>query len=78
MKLIKVRFLRNGVPSGRPYTYETPVPVKVDDIVQISVGSLGIVTETDVDEAEVAAFRDKLKTIIGLVEKEENTNTTTE
>ena len=78
MKLIKVKFLRNGVPSGRPYTYETPVPVKVDDLVQISVGSLGIVTETDVDEAEVAVFRDRLKSIIGLVEQEKNTNTTTE
>ena len=71
MKLIKVRFLRNGVPSGRPYTYESPVDVQVNDIVQISIGSQGIVTEVDVPEEEVAAFRDKLKSIIGLVEKEE-------
>lgn len=71
MKLIKVRFLRNGVPSGRPYAYETPVDAQVNDIVQISIGSQGIVTETDVPEEEVAAFRDKLKSIIGLVEKEE-------
>lgn len=71
MNLIKVKFLRNGVPSGRPYTYETPVDVQVNDIVQISIGSQGIVTETDVPEEEVAAFRDRLKSIIGLVEREE-------
>jgi len=71
MRLVKVRFLKNGVPSGRPYTYESPVDVQVNDIVQISIGSQGIVTETGVPEEEVAAFRDKLKSIIGLVEKEE-------
>ena len=71
MNLIKARYMRNDIPSGRPYTFATQVPVEVDDLVVLDgKGSIGIVVETDVAEKEIEAFRDKLKTIVGKVEQE--------
>lgn len=71
MNLIKVKFLRHGEPAGRPYTYESPIEVKVGDLVQINETGTGVVVATDVPEEEVAQFRDKLKSIVGLIEKHE-------
>ena len=34
--VIKVKFLRNGQPSGRAYTYYTPEEVAVGDIVELA------------------------------------------
>ena len=73
MNLIKVKFLRHGEPAGRPYTYESPVQVDVGDVVQINDTGTGVVVAVNVPEEEVAAFRDKLKSIVGLVEKPEDT-----
>lgn len=66
--LIKVQFLKGDKPSGRAYTYRSDVLVKVGDKVQINSSAKGIVTEIDVPEEEVAAFADKVKSIMGLVE----------
>lgn len=66
MDLIKVRFLRNGKASGRPYTYETPVPVKVGNLVQVNNNSVGEVVEVDVPESEIKDFRGMLKCIVGI------------
>jgi len=66
--IIKVKFLKNGQPSGRDYTYYTPEPVEVGDTVGIDTDrgvAKGIVSFTDVPEAEIAPFKDKAKTIIG-------------
>lgn len=73
MKLIKAQFLRwDGHPGGRHYTYDAGEhEVKVGDFVQLNEKGQGIVTEVDVNEKEVEAFKDKLKTIIGKVETEE-------
>lgn len=73
MKLIKAQFLRwDGHPDGRHYTYEAGEhEVKVGDLVQLNEKGQGVVTEVDVDENEVVGFKDKLKTIIGKVETEE-------
>lgn len=73
MKLIKAQFLRwDGHPDGRHYTYDAGEhEVKVGDLVQLNEKGQGVVTEVDVDEKEVAGFKDKLKTIIGKVETEE-------
>ena len=38
---------------------------------QINSSAKGIVTEIDVPEEEVAAFADKVKSIVGLVEESE-------
>lgn len=71
MQLIKVRFLNNGTPSGKPYTYYSPVNVAVGDTVQINSTATGVVVEVDVADEEVASYRDKIKTIVGLVEDSE-------
>ncbi|XBX05140.1 hypothetical protein QMP26_32595 [Enterocloster clostridioformis] len=64
--LIKVQFLKGDKPSGRAYTYRSDVPVEIGDKVQINRSVKGIVTEVDVPEEEVAAFADKVKSIVGI------------
>lgn len=68
MQIIKVRFLKEDKPAGKEYTYYSLVAVKPGDTVQINSSAKGVVTEVDVPEAEIAAYRDKVKTIVGLVE----------
>jgi len=70
MNLIKAKFLRDGEPQGRAYTYMSDIEVKVGDLVQLNERGQGIVIETGVPESEVESFKDKLKTIIGKVEAE--------
>lgn len=70
--VIKLRFVRNGEPSGREYTYFTNVDVVVGDLVDIDGRrglSQGIVTAIDVPEEEIAPFKDVAKTIIGKSEE---------
>lgn len=71
MQIIKVRFFKDGNPSGKAYTYYSPVNVAVGDTVQISSTSTGVVVEVDVPLEEVWAYRDRIKTIVGLVEVNE-------
>ena len=68
MQIIKVRFLREGNPHGKSYTYYSPVNVAVGDTVQINSASTGVVVEVDVPEEEITSYRDTIKTIIGLAE----------
>lgn len=67
MQLIKVRFLNNGTPSGKAYTYYSPVNVAVGDAVQINSTATGVVVEVDVPEWQVEPYKEKIKTIVGLV-----------
>lgn len=67
MQIIKVRFLNNGTPSGKAYTYYSPVKVAVGDTVHINSAATGVVVEVDVPLEEVWAYRDRIKTIVGLV-----------
>lgn len=69
--LIRCRFLKDGKPSGRDYTYRTLEEAKVGDVVQINLSAKGIVTEVEVPEEAVAAFADKVKSIVGLVKESE-------
>lgn len=73
MKLIKAQFLGwDGKQGGRHYTYNAGEhDVKVGDLVQLNEKGQGVVTEIDVDEQEVAEFKDRLKTIIGKVVEED-------
>jgi len=68
--IIKLRFLHDGAPRGREYTYFTPVPVVIGNTVDIDGHKEGIVTAIDVPEEEIAAFRDRAKTIVGIYEEE--------
>ena len=72
--IIKLRFIRNGQPQGREYTYYTPVEVAVGDIVEIEARegiAKGIVTQVNVPEEEIAPFKERAKSIIGKVKIEE-------
>lgn len=66
--LIRCKFLKDGKPSGRDYTYRTSEDVKVGNRVQITSSAKGIVTEVNVPEEEVIDFADRIKEIIGKVE----------
>lgn len=70
MMLIKCRFLKNALPYGKEYTYRSTEDVKVGDHVRVNPMAKGVVTAVNVPEEEVAAFADKIKTIIGKIEKE--------
>ena len=68
--VIKLKYLRAGQPSEREYTFFTPEPVEVGDLVDIAAvsqdnTSQGVVTATNVPLAEIEAFKDRAKTIIG-------------
>lgn len=67
--LIKVKFLKNEVPQGKEYTYESLNLVNVEDKVTIG-NATAIVTEINVPEEGVASYRDKIKKIDGKVEVE--------
>lgn len=69
--MIKAKFLRDGEPQGRAYTYLSKVDVEVGDFVQLNEKGQGVVIEINVPESEVESFRDKLKTIIGKIDIKE-------
>lgn len=72
MNLVKLKFLRNGEPSGREYTYISKSAVSVGDTVIVrhpdspdQEAPKGVITMVDVPESEVESFKDKLKEIVG-------------
>ena len=80
MQLVKVKFLKDGVPAGREYTYWSEIDLKPGDIVELPHSRpqpdgtpymRGEISKVDVPEEEIDAFRDKVKTIIGLAPAEE-------
>ena len=68
---IKVKFLKNGEPHGREYTYKATFPVEVGQEVLLPGGGNGVVTEINVPKEEVESFNDKIKEIEGAVEEKE-------
>ena len=66
---IKVKFLKNGEPHGREYTYKAAFSVRVGQEVILPGGGNGVVTEINVPEATVESFKDKIKEIESVVEK---------
>ena len=69
VSIVKVRYIKRetGEPEGREYSYFTAEPLGLDFHVKAPVGGSGfveaVVTALDVPDAEVAAFRDRVKTI---------------
>ncbi len=66
MQLIKVAYIKDGELSKREYTYYSAEPLQVGDVVKAPVRdttSEAQVTEIDVPESAIAAFRDKVKVI---------------
>lgn len=66
---IKVKFLKDGEPHGREYTYKSTFPVEVGQEVVLPGGSNGVVTEINVPEKDVESFKDKIKEIESVVEE---------
>ena len=66
--IVKVRFLNEAYePIGREYSYFTADPLFLDEFVQVPVGDNRVVKATvtaiNVPDSEIAAFRDRVKTI---------------
>ena len=72
MKIVKAKFLRNGEPSGREYSYLLPegVELAVGDYALLRKDGVGIITAVDVDKSEVGCPLDKLKELLGKYEPE--------
>lgn len=75
MNLVKLKFLRDGKPRGREYTYISKSKVDVGDIVAVRKPDKegveipkGIITKVNVPEKEVESFKDRLKEIAGKIE----------
>lgn len=68
--VVKLKFLRNGEPTGREYTYFTPEEVEIGDLVDVAIQgegstSQGIITAVNVPYAEIEPFKNRAKTIVG-------------
>ena len=66
--IIKVKFFFFFIPAGKEYTYLTPEPVDVGDVVDIETKmgkTRAMVCQVDVPEAEIAPFQARAKSIIG-------------
>ena len=67
--LVKVQYYSSEKgASGRPYTYHTAEPLSVGQMVKVPVGEppelkAAVVIEINVPDSEIAAFRDRVKTI---------------
>ena len=68
---IKVKFLKNGEPNGREYTYKAIFTVRVGQEVILPGGGNGVVTEINVPEEEVESFKDKIKEVESVEESKQ-------
>lgn len=66
--LIKARYIKDGEPNGREYTFISDIDVSVGETVNIGKAT-AVVTKLNVPEESVLPFRDKLKKIDGKVEE---------
>lgn len=82
-KIIKCRFTdHEGNPRGREYSYYSDIPVDVGMMVDVPTTPQNstemanpqtkkvIVTAVDVPESEIEAFKDCVKTIVGIHKEE--------
>lgn len=68
MQYIKARYIKDGKPTGREYTFSADIPVGIGD--KVSIGhATAVVTQVDVSEEEVSSFRDRLREIDGRVDE---------
>ena len=66
---IKVKFIKNGEPHGREYTYKATSPVHVGQEVILPGGGNGGGTQINVPAKEVESFNDKIKEVESVVEE---------
>ena len=59
---VKAKYLKNDIPAGKAYTFETDVPVKIGD--KNSIGKAQEDVEVvNVTEEEVSGYKDKIKKV---------------
>ena len=59
---IKAKYIKNDIPAGKAYAFETDVPVKIGD--KISAGKAQAVVEVvNVPEEEVSGYKNKIKKV---------------
>lgn len=66
--IVKAKFLRNGIPSGRSYSYLTPddgEEYKIGDYIYLKDDSIGIIDEINVNAENIGFPIEKLKSFIG-------------
>lgn len=68
---VKVKFIKNGEPRGREYTYKATFPIRVGQEVLLPGGGNGVVTEINVPEKDMESFKDMIKEIEDVVEESE-------
>ena len=66
---VKVKFIKNGEPRGREYTYKSTFPVRVGHEVLLPGGGNGVVTEINVSDEDVESFKDKIKEVEDVVDE---------
>ena len=69
--IVKAKFLRNGMPTGRAYSYITPddgEEYKAGDYVYLNSDSVGQIVVTDVSEKEAGYPVDMLRAFVGRAE----------
>lgn len=72
MNYYKVKFLKDGQPQGRPYTYAFNGELSAGDKVELPNGKHGVV-ECVADMGEVEKFgADRIKEIVGKYEESAN------
>jgi hypothetical protein len=70
MNFYKVKFLKNGNPQGRAYTYKSELDLQPDDAVELPGGKRGIVIDEPVNRELVAIYgSDNIKAIVGKVKE---------
>jgi hypothetical protein len=67
--IIKLRYLKDGKPAGRPYTYFSENPVTIGDVVQVNEHAKGLVVDIDIPEEEIADIKHLVKYIHGKLEE---------
>ena len=71
MNFVKVKFLKDGIVSGRAYTYKTDCEFNPCEKVQIDEHKTGIVVDETVDMAWVETYgAENIKAILGKCEIE--------
>ena len=68
---VKVKFIKNGEPHGREYTYKATFPVEVGKEVILPGGGNGVVTKINVPEESVESFKDKIKEVESVEESKQ-------
>lgn len=59
---IKAKYLKNDIPAGKAYTFETDVSVKIGD--KVSIGKAQAIVEVvNVPEEKVLGYKDKIKKV---------------